>query len=227
MVVPALYAVGRFAPTWRIQGIAPLNMKALSAIGMRIASGIEADKPFGENYLSHIAYIALGSNLGNRRLSVTQAVAALRADPGVGEVTLSSLRTTDPVGGPAGQGPYLNAAARVETVLGPESLLGLLLEIERSLGRVRRERWGPRTIDLDLLLYDDRVIDLPGLTVPHPRMHERRFVLEPLAEIAREVVHPILGKSVARLLAELVGAKRQGALSHPDGMMGESSRLNS
>ncbi len=170
--------------------------------------------------MPHIAYIALGSNLGDRRLSVTQAVAALSADAGVGDVVLSSLYTTDPVGGPAGQGPYLNAAARLETLLGPESLLELLLEIERSLGRVRQERWGPRTIDLDLLLYDDRIIDLPGLTVPHPRMHERRFVLEPLAEIARDVVHPILGKSVARLLEERVEADRHRALIHSSGAGG-------
>jgi len=151
----------------------------------------------------YTAYIALGSNLGDRRASIEGAVQRLRSAPGVISVRLSSLHETQAVGGPPGQGPYLNAAARIETSHEPEALLELLLAVERELGRVRRERWGPRIIDLDLLLFDDRMIDTPGLTVPHPRMHERRFVLEPLAEIGGAVIDPRSGRSISEILKSL------------------------
>ena len=138
--------------------------------------------------------------MGDRRASIGAAVERLRSSTGVTSVQLSSLHETQAVGGPPGQGLFLNAAARVETTLEPEAFLELLLTIERELGRVRRERWGPRIIDLDLLLFDDRVIDSPGLTVPHPRMHERRFVLEPLAEIGGAVIDPRSGRTVSEIL---------------------------
>jgi 2-amino-4-hydroxy-6-hydroxymethyldihydropteridine diphosphokinase len=117
---------------------------------------------------------------------------------------LSPLLETDPVGGPQ-QGRYLNAAAELKTNLSPQDLLEALLAIERRSGRDRTVRWGPRTLDLDLLLYDDLVCDEPGLTVPHPRMHERLFVLDPLCEIAPNLTHPVLGRTVRELRAGLAG----------------------
>jgi len=150
-----------------------------------------------------IAYLALGANLGDRRRNIQSAVELLRATAGTSVTKVSSLHETAAVGGPAGSPAFLNAAAEVETSLEPAALLARLLEIERLLGRERREKWGPRTIDLDVLLYDDRVVDEPHLHIPHPLMHQRRFVLAPLAEIAPGAIHPVLKRSVAELLADL------------------------
>ena len=134
---------------------------------------------------------------------IAAAVDALRSDEEVLEVEVSGLMETDPVGGPAGQDRYLNGAARVRTTRDAGSLLALMLAIEKRLGRLRREHWGPRSMDLDLLLFDDAVIDEPGLTVPHPRMGERGFVLKPLAEIAGEVIHPVTKQSIRAMLSRL------------------------
>jgi len=153
--------------------------------------------------VSHVAYIGLGANLRDRRANILAATDLLRQAPRVASVSLSSLYETEPAGGPAGQGMYLNAAARVETDLDASALLAVLLDIEARLGRQRSEKWGPRTIDLDLLLFDDQVIDTPALTIPHPRMHERRFVLEPLAEIGGNAVHPVLRLTIQQLLDRL------------------------
>jgi 2-amino-4-hydroxy-6-hydroxymethyldihydropteridine diphosphokinase len=129
-------------------------------------------------------------------------VSALAAQPGVEVDAVSQLRETDPVG-LLDQPRFLNAAARVQTTLSPRSLLETLLSVERELGRTRDgPRWGPRTIDLDLLLYGDEVVDEPGLTVPHPRLHERSFVLEPLADLDSGLVIPGRGP-LATLLAGL------------------------
>jgi 2-amino-4-hydroxy-6-hydroxymethyldihydropteridine diphosphokinase len=133
---------------------------------------------------SKTAYVGIGTNLGRRRATIAAALEQLRAEDGIELVAVSSLRETEPVGY-EDQPRFLNGAAAVETELSPRELLDRLLEIERRLGRVRGEgpRFGPRTIDLDLLLYGDETVDEPGLTVPHPRLGQRRFVLEPLAEL--------------------------------------------
>ncbi len=142
------------------------------------------------------AYVGVGANLGDRESTIRAAIAAL---PDV--VAVSELRETDPVG-VLDQPPFLNGAVALDTDLTPRELLDVLLEVERGLGRERRERWGPRTIDLDLLLYGGETLDAPGLAVPHPRLHERRFALEPLAELDPSLVVPGRG-SVKDLLAEL------------------------
>ena len=147
------------------------------------------------------AYVGLGSNVGDRRGTIEQAVERLETKDGIEVVAVSTLRETEPVG-VLDQPRFLNGAVAVETLLSPRELLDALLEIEGALGRVRRERWGPRTIDLDLLVYGGEVVDEPGLRVPHPRLHERRFALEPLAELDPRLVVPGVG-SVTELLAAL------------------------
>lgn len=150
-----------------------------------------------------LAYIALGSNLGDRRAYLDGAVAKLRSQAGVDVLQVSSYHETEPVGGPAGQGKYLNAVAEVRTTLDAPGLLHALLAVETAMDRVRSERFGPRTIDLDVLLYGHAIIQTAELTVPHPRMHERLFVLQPLAEIAPLAVHPALKSTALDLLRRL------------------------
>ncbi len=151
-----------------------------------------------------VAYVALGSNLGDRRGHIDAALRDLGSTPGCRLIAASPIIETDPVG-PVPQGRFLNAAVGLETSLGALELLRVLQGIERSRGRDRgrEERWGPRTLDLDLLLYGEAVINEAGLTVPHPRMHERRFVLEPLARISPDHIIPGIGRTVADALRVL------------------------
>ena len=147
-----------------------------------------------------VAYVGLGANVGPRAVTLLRAVDLLAEADDVEVLAVSQLRDTEPVG-VLDQPSFLNGAVRIETTLEPRALLELLLGIERSLGRVRAERWGPRSVDLDLLVYGDETVDEPGLRVPHPRLRERRFALEPLAELDPDLVVPGLGPVSAALTA--------------------------
>ena len=148
------------------------------------------------------AYVGIGANLGDREATLRRALELLDARPGIRVAAVSTLRETDPVGY-LDQPRFLNGVARLETDLPPRALLDALLDVERELGRERTgPRFGPRTVDLDLLLHGELELEEEGLTVPHPRLHERRFALEPLAELDAGLVVPGRGR-VAALLAEL------------------------
>lgn len=148
-------------------------------------------------------FIGVGSNEGERLEQISQAIRALGFLPEVRLVQMATILETSPVGGPP-QAPYLNTVVELDTALEPFALLRGLQDIERCLGRVPApQRWMPRPIDLDVLLYDDHVIHAPGLCVPHPRLHERRFVLEPLAQLAPMLRHPLLQQTISELLTQL------------------------
>jgi 2-amino-4-hydroxy-6-hydroxymethyldihydropteridine diphosphokinase len=150
--------------------------------------------------MSVTAYIGLGSNLGDKEANCRKAIALLAKSGRV--VRASSLYCTEPMGY-ADQGDFVNAVVELETSLMPAALLDQCRSIEEELGRVRTVRWGPRTIDVDILLYGDARIETPELAIPHPLLHTRRFVLVPLCEIAPQVLHPKLRKTVADLLLDL------------------------
>ena len=151
-------------------------------------------------------FLGLGGNVGDRRDFMKRAVEALSED-GIRVLSRSSLYDSEPEG-PADQEPYLNAAVEAQTSLVPLELLRHVKDIERRLGRVERGRWAEREIDLDILLYGARTVEEKDLTIPHPRLHTRRFALRPLAEIAPEARHPVLQKTAAELLRDCTDEKR-------------------
>jgi len=147
----------------------------------------------------HIVLLAFGANLGDPRSQILEAWGHVLEIPGVKGQGLSSLYATMPIGGPKNQPIFLNCAGIIQTDLSPLQLLAKTQAIETKMGRIREEHWGPRVIDIDIILFGNAVINSSELTIPHPLMHERSFVLDPAAEIASEMVHPLLRKSVAEL----------------------------
>ena len=147
-------------------------------------------------------FVGVGSNLGDREFLIRKAVEAMRDLPRTLVVRVSSLYDTDPVG-EVDQPAFLNAAVWLETTLEPRELLWQLLLIEKRMGRVRSQRWGPRPIDLDLLFYGEETVDEPDLKIPHPEAHRRAFVLLPLVELDRDFVHPSTGESIRKLIKKL------------------------
>lgn len=149
------------------------------------------------------AYIAIGSNLGDRARYCYSAIVHLARHDQITLTRLSPLMETAPVGGPAGAPPFLNGAIEIETTLGSHALFHELQSIEDLLGRVRKERWEPRVIDLDLIFFGDKIVSSDALIIPHPMMHQRTFVLEPLSMIAPDLVHPTLQMTVKGLLESI------------------------
>jgi len=153
-----------------------------------------------------IAYIGLGSNIGNKSENILHALNLLNQNHDIKIIKISSFYETEPIGY-EDQDWFINAVAELETYISPKRLLGILLGIEQEMGRKREIKWGPRIIDLDLLLYNELCLNKPDLIIPHPRMHERAFVLVPLAEIAENAIHPVFNQSIKEILDRLDSVK--------------------
>ena len=151
-----------------------------------------------------ISYIGIGSNIGDKLSNCLKAIELIRGIPGCRIIAQSDFYRTEPVG-VEGQEWYLNGVISLSTSISARELLQSLLDIETGMGRKRKGKWDPRIIDLDILLFGDDAINEEGLIIPHPRMHVRRFVMEPLVRLAPDLIHPVLGKSMAGLLAGLSG----------------------
>jgi 2-amino-4-hydroxy-6-hydroxymethyldihydropteridine diphosphokinase len=164
-----------------------------------------ADFP-GEGLSGAIAYIGIGANIGSPAAQCREAIQKLDETEGIKVLRSSSLYRTEPIG-MVDQNWFINAVSEVKTTIAPRNLLNIMKDIERLMGRKERPRWCPRLIDLDLLLYGQRIIDEEGLKVPHPEFHKRRFVLEPLCEIASYVIHPLYNVSARGLLSRLPKAE--------------------
>ena len=158
-------------------------------------------------------YIGIGANLGDREKTLQEATDILNAKPEIAVVATSAVYETAPIG-VVDQPYFLNAVLQIHTSLSARSLLNCLLATERKFGRVRETRWGPRTLDLDILLYRDAIINQPGLQVPHPHLHERAFVLVPLCDLKPDLKHPVLGQSIQFLTKSL----NKGTSAHALGM---------
>ncbi len=152
--------------------------------------------------MTKVVYIGLGSNLGDRAGHIESAIELINDHPACQVIKISPLYETEPLGDESG-GWFLNSVISVETELSPRDLLDLLLEIESSRGRKRDRHWSPRSIDLDILFYDQLIVDEAGLIIPHPQLHIRRFVLEPLAQIAPSFIHPVFKQNIHTLLTKL------------------------
>ncbi len=163
-----------------------------------------------ENKPYHSALIGVGSNIGNRVEICCAAIERLRQHSSIEDLEVSPFFETDPVG-VTDQPPFINLVIRMKTTLSPHELLKSLKTLEKELGRVYRYRWGPREIDLDILLYNDAIVETDGLKIPHPEMHKRAFVLVPACEISPEWKHPLLKKTLAQLLG---GLSREGVLPY-------------
>ena len=152
--------------------------------------------------MTHTAYIGIGSNLGNPDKNCIEAIEKIATNGGIKILSKSSLYQTAPVGHTQ-QNWFVNSVIKIATELNPKNLLFALLNIESKMGRIRKEKWGPRLIDLDLLFYDNLILNQEGIILPHPEIQKRKFVLIPLDEIAENLTHPILKKTIKTLLQEL------------------------